>query len=501
MAFANRDLTGIQDFTRDELMYVLDKAALMKQALHARKVDRYRLAAGKDLLAALLFYENSTRTRTSFEVAAQRLGMNVTGFAGVDGTSVKKGESLRHTLDMYEAYQCDCIIMRHPLDGSARFAAEHLGIPIFNAGDGKHEHPTQTLLDLFTIREHLGRLDDFDMGISGDLKFGRTAHSLAIALTKFTGVRLHLFSHPSLAMPQELLELMQEAGVEVTVYPTLTEAAQKTDVLYQTRIQKERMPDLTEYDKAKSISEFTSKIMEKTRDGFGLMHPLPVDKAAPSIAAELDKHPKALYKIQAGNGVPTRLTELALALGLMGNDFNGEVFRESVCSDDFVELLPIKDKPPRKDVSIRPIRNNGVVIDHMAPYMEEILTQVLKVRERRDIYRAATVKAASRPDSKESIKGMLMIEDRTLTENELKIVASVSPGCTVNIIENGTVTFKYQLRLPDRVCDVPGMMCTNKGCISRPEHQESVSPRMVKVGDSRVKCYYCEQVMNTSQIV
>ena len=499
MAFANRDFTGILDFTRDELIYILDKAALMKQALQKKDVQTYRLAAGRDMLAALLFYENSTRTRTSFEVASQRLGLNVTGFAGVEGTSVKKGESLRHTLDMYEAYQCDCVIMRHPLDGSARFAAEHLGIPIFNAGDGKHEHPTQTLLDLFTIREHLGRLTDFDLGISGDLKYGRTAHSLAVALMAFEGVRLHLFSHPSLAMPQALLDMLTENGVEIIVHENLAEAARQTDVLYQTRIQKERMPDLSEYDKAKAITEFNGNIMALTRQRFGLMHPLPVDKAAPSITAELDKHPKALYKIQAGNGVPTRLTELALALGLMGDDFTGEAFRESQCHEDFLQVLPVREKPIRTDVSIKPIRNNGVVVDHMAPYTEEILTQVLKVRERRDIYRAATVKPASRPA--DEIKGMLMIEDRRLTEQEMKIVASVSPGCTVNIIENGTVAAKYKLRLPEKVCDVPGMMCANKGCISRPEYEESVSPRMLKVGDQRVRCYYCGHVMHISQML
>lgn len=498
MAFANRDLTGILDFTKDEVLYVLDKAVQIKDALRNKDIQKYRLAGGKDMLAALLFYENSTRTRTSFEIAAQRLGMSVTGFAGVEGTSVQKGESLRHTLDMYEAYLCDCIIMRHPLDGSARFAAEHLGIPIFNAGDGKHEHPTQTLLDLFTIREHLGRLHDFDMGIAGDLKFGRTAHSLTIALSKFKGIRLHLFSHPSLAMPDELLELAKESGMEVTIHPTLDEAAAHTDVLYQTRIQKERMPDLSEYDNAKAISEFTVQIMAQTQEHFGLMHPLPVDKDAPSIAAELDMHPKALYKIQAGNGVPTRLTELALALGLMGDDFDGEVLEEPCCNEKFIERLPIHGKPARKDVSIRPIRNNGVVIDHTAPYMEDILLQVLKVRERRDIYRAATVKAASRPDS---IKGMLMIEDRILSHHELKVVASVTPGCTVNIVENGSVAKKIKLRLPEKICDVPGMTCTNKGCISRPEHLESVSPRMVKAGETRVSCYFCGQIMGTNQIV
>ncbi len=498
MAFAHRDLTGILDFTKDELLYILDKTALMKQALREKRVKDYRLANGRDLLAALLFYENSTRTRTSFEIAAQRLGMHVTGFSGTEGTSVNKGESLRHTLDMFEAYQCDCVIMRHPLDGSARFAARHVGMPVFNAGDGKHEHPTQTLLDLFTIREHLGRLSDLAIGISGDLKFGRTAHSLAVALAGFEGIRLHLFSHPALAMPDEVVEMVREKGVEVHVRESLDELAADVDILYQTRIQKERMPDLSEYEKAKAIGLFTGRTMEKTRAHFGLMHPLPVDKSAPSIAAEIDAHPRALYKTQAGNGVPSRLVELALSLGLMGDDFQGEVFSEPECSDAFIEQRPIRQKPVRDDVSIRPIRNNGVVIDHMEPYAEETLLQVLRVRERRDIYRAATVKATSNPHN---IKGMLMIENRRLTDAELRTVASVTPGCTVNIIENGAVSQKLKLSLPARIMDVPGMMCTNNGCISRPEYLESVSPFMLRAGQNRVRCYYCGQIMNISQIV
>ncbi|MBW2278448.1 MAG: aspartate carbamoyltransferase, partial [Deltaproteobacteria bacterium] len=293
MGFVGRDLTDIHSFTTDELTYILDHAAAMKDALATRDVSRYCLAEGRDLLAALLFYENSTRTRTSFEIAAMRLGLRTTGFSSTEGTSVKKGESLRHTLDMYEAYQCDTVIMRHPLDGSARFAAEHLGVPVFNAGDGKHEHPTQTLLDLFTIREHLGRLTDFDMGIAGDLKYGRTVHSLVIALCKFGGVRVHIFAHEILALPDSLIDAMRAAELPVTIHDNLDDLASSVDVLYQTRIQKERMPDLSEFDKAKEMSEFTAEMLEATRESFGLMHPLPIDKTAPSIVAAVDKHEKA----------------------------------------------------------------------------------------------------------------------------------------------------------------------------------------------------------------
>jgi aspartate carbamoyltransferase catalytic subunit len=498
MGFAGRDLTDIHAFTSEEMLYILDHAAVMKKALAKKDVARYRLAEGQDLLAALLFYENSTRTRTSFEIAAMRLGMRTTGFASAEGTSVKKGESLRHTLDMYEAYQCDSVIMRHPLDGSARFAAEHLGVPVFNAGDGKHEHPTQTLLDLFTIREHLGRLTDFDMGVAGDLKYGRTVHSLVVALEKFEGVRLHLYSHETLALPFSLLDLMRAKGADVTVYESLEEMVGKVDILYQTRIQKERMPDLSEYDRAKEASRFTPELLEETREHFGLMHPLPIDKTAPSIASSIDLHPKALYKTQAGNGVPTRLTELALALGLLGGDFKGPAFEPTPTDDVFMEERPIKQKPLRTDVSIRPLRDSGVVIDHMEPYKEDLLVRLLQVRERRDIYRAATVKSLARPGS---VKGMLMIEDRVLTDDELRAIAAVSPGCTVNFVKEAKVMRKLRMRLPGRVQGIVGMTCTNKGCISRAEHLEAVEPVMVAAGDDKVRCHYCDQVMDSVQFV
>jgi aspartate carbamoyltransferase catalytic subunit len=498
MGFAGRDLTDIHSFTTDELLFILDKAAVVKQALANKDVAGYRFAGDRDLLAALLFYENSTRTRTSFEIAAMRLGLRTTGFASAEGTSVKKGESLRHTLDMYEAYQCDAVIMRHPLDGSARFAAEHLGVPVFNAGDGKHEHPTQTLLDLFTIREHIGRLTDFDMGICGDLKYGRTVHSLVVALEKFEGVRIHLFSHEILSLPGTLLDLLEVKGASVTVHENLAALAAAVDVLYQTRIQKERMPDISEYEKAKAASVFTPQMMADTRDGFGLMHPLPIDKTAPSIPASVDRHPKALYKTQAGNGVPTRLTELALALGLLGDDFEGLAWQSPAVDEEFMVEREIRQRPPRTDVSIRPLRDSGVVIDHMEPYKEDLLVRLLKVRERRNIYRAATVKSLARPGS---VKGMLMIEDREFTDDELRAIAAVSPGCTVNIVKGAKVQRKLRMKLPARIEGIEGMTCTNKDCISRAEHLEAVWPLMVRAGDDKVRCHYCDQLMDSVQFV
>jgi aspartate carbamoyltransferase catalytic subunit len=498
MSFLKRDFTDIHKFTTDELLYIMDKASLIKEAILARDMARYRLADGRDMIAALLFYENSTRTRTSFHIAAMRLGMRTCGFAGAEGTSVKKGESLRHTLDMYEAFMCDTVIMRHHLDGSARFAARHLGVPVFNAGDGKHEHPTQTILDLFTIREHLGRLDDFDMGIAGDLKYGRTAHSLAVALSKFQGVRIHLFSPGDLAMPEVFLALLEEKGVEIVKHDSLSAMAPSVDVLYQTRIQKERMPDPIEFERAKAKGEFTLKMLRNTRDNFGLMHPLPIDKAAPSISSSVDGHPKAIYKKQAGNGVPTRLVELALALGLMGEDFEGEPWRCEEEDDSFVEEREFaKRKNARTDFSIRPIRDNGVVIDHIQAYQEEILVRLLRIRERQDVYRAGTVRSMRRPGA---VKGILMIEDREFLDDELRAIAAVSPGCTVNIIKGGAVVRKVQLNLPARVSGIPQMACPNKGCITHPSHMESVTPVMVRSGENRVCCDYCDHLMFSAEM-
>ena len=187
-----------------------------------------------------------------------------------------------------------------------------------------------------------------------------------------------------------------------------------------------------------------------------------------------------------------------MSLGLLGNDFQGEAWREPEVDETFVEERPFNtDKPKRTDVSIRPIRHNGVVIDHLAPYSEDVLTRILRVRERADIYRAATVKSVSHPDH---VKGMLMIEDREFNDEELRAIAAVSPGCTVNLIAESRVAKKLKLRLPERIHGLPEISCPNNGCMTRREHQESVAPMMLRVGDDRVRCYYCDQLMPSAQM-
>ncbi|MBW2278170.1 MAG: aspartate carbamoyltransferase regulatory subunit, partial [Deltaproteobacteria bacterium] len=192
------------------------------------------------------------------------------------------------------------------------------------------------------------------------------------------------------------------------------------------------------------------------------------------------------------------LTELALSLGLIGDDFDGQSYEPPAIDEAFLEERPIAQKPLRKDVSIRPLRDSGVVIDHMVPYKEDLLVRLLKVRERRDIYRAATVKSLALPGE---IKGMLMIEDREFTDEELHDIAAVSPGCTVNFVKGAKVERKLRMKLPGRIDGIAGMVCTNKGCISRPEHLESVNPLMMKAAGGKICCHYCDQLMDSVQFL
>ncbi len=497
MSLLRNGLVDIHHLSTDDMLQILELSGRLKNALERRDVAAYRLAGDRDLLVAQLFYESSTRTRASFEIAALRLGCRVTGFGSTEGSSVSKGESLAHTIDMFDAYDCDAIVLRHPLDGAALWASERTHVPVFNAGDGKRQHPTQTLLDLFTIRERHGRLDHLTVVFSGDLKYGRTTHTLALALSLFPGNRFIFASPPNLAMPRAITDLVRERGVEVREVENLQEGLEEADIFYQTRIQRERMPDAGEFEKAKKAGVFTPAMMERTKPSFGLMHPLPIDKRIPGISPELDAHPKALYKRQAGNGVPTRMAELALAMGLVELPVSGKPHSADAGEDDFIRRLEVHPKPPREGVSIRPIRDRGVVLDHLQPHTESLLALLLKVRERRDVYRAGTVRSVARPDH---VKGILMIEDRMLTRDEMRLVAAVSPGARVNRIENAQVAEKYELSLPGRISCIDALLCPNSGCITRPEHQEHVPCIFEKVGAHTLRCHYCDTLLDASEL-
>jgi len=303
LEFKGRDIISIKDFTREEIDYVLKIAGAMEPVAKS----------GSDILQrktlATLFFEPSTRTRLSFEAAMHKLGGSAIGFAEAEIASVRKGENLADTVRVVESY-ADVIVLRHPLEGAARLAAEFARVPIINAGSGAEEHPTQALLDLYTILKEKGRIDGLNIALMGDLRYGRTVHSLAYALSLYD-VRLHLVSPESLRMRREVLEVIKEK-IEVLQKTEIEGILPEMDILYVTRIQKERFPDLAEYAKVKGAYKIDLETLKNAKKDMIILHPLP---RVEEIAAEVDSTPHAKYFQQVWNGIVTRMALLALVLG------------------------------------------------------------------------------------------------------------------------------------------------------------------------------------------
>ncbi|MFW9799960.1 MAG: aspartate carbamoyltransferase [Candidatus Thorarchaeota archaeon] len=297
-----RNLISIHDLDRETIDLILKTAEQMEDVAVNRSGE---LA---DKIMATLFFEPSTRTRLSFESAMIRLGGRVLGFADVISTSAGgKGETLADTIRTVEKY-ADVIVIRHPLDGSARVAAEFSSIPIINAGSGSEEHPTQALLDLYSIKKMKGKIDGLSISLSGDLRYGRTVHSLGMALAYYD-VDVKLAAPPTLRMKRAIIEEMKKAGVRVTEVDTVEAAVKDVDVVYMTRIQKERFPDINEYDEVKGKFRITSEELGLMRDDAIILHPLPrVDE----LASEIDSTPHAKYFDQVYSGVVTRMAILKL---------------------------------------------------------------------------------------------------------------------------------------------------------------------------------------------
>ena len=291
-------LISAKQLSRGDIEAVLDRAAEI-----AADPDAVADAHAKTLLG-LLFFEPSTRTKMSFVTAMKRLGGDTVDMGSVDSSSVKKGESLADTVRVIEGY-ADALVLRHPSEGSAKLASEFVDIPVVNAGDGAGQHPTQTLLDLYTIRENAG-LDDLTIGIVGDLKYGRTVHSLAHALTNFDASQ-HFISPDSLRLPRGVRYDLHEAGAQVREHSEIEPVLENLDVLYVTRIQRERFPDENEYRQVAGEYRVDTELLEMASDELTVMHPLPrVDEIAP----EIDETDHARYFEQAHNGVPVRMALL-----------------------------------------------------------------------------------------------------------------------------------------------------------------------------------------------
>lgn len=306
MEFAGRDVVSIRDFSREEIDYVLQMTDVVEPM--AKKGSH--TLDGK--IMATLFFEPSTRTKLSFESAMYRYGGKCLGFAEPKAASVEKGENLADTVRVVENY-ADILVIRHSLEGAARLAAEFASVPVINAGTGAEEHPTQAMLDLYTIRKELGKIDGLNVVLAGDLRYGRTVHSLAYALSLYD-VNLHLVSPPSLRMRKEVLEEVS-GRIKVHELEDLSRVIPQADVIYMTRIQKERFGSLEDYEKVRGSYRLSEDDLASAKPGMIVMHPLPrVDE----IAFNVDKTPHAKYFKQVWYGLLVRMSLVGLVLGVLG---------------------------------------------------------------------------------------------------------------------------------------------------------------------------------------
>lgn len=292
-----KDIISMNDMSKEEILNILKIAEKIEDISEEEKL---KFLHGK--IISTLFFEPSTRTKMSFESAALRLGAEILHFPPLELTSLKKGESFTDTIKMVESYS-DVIVVRHPYDGAARLAANTSKKPVLNAGDGSNQHPSQTLLDLYTILKEKGTLNNISIAFVGDLKYGRTVHSLVKALTHFNP-KIYFISPEILQMPQYLLDDLDKNNVKYEILKDFRDCLNKLDVFYMTRIQRERFPDIEDYEKVKGVYVINKEnIVGKCKENMIILHPLPrVDE----IATDLDDTKYALYFKQAKNGIPVR---------------------------------------------------------------------------------------------------------------------------------------------------------------------------------------------------
>lgn len=299
----NKSLVSIDDLSTAEMTGILDLAEEFE------KNPRQRLL--EDKVIASLFFEPSTRTRLSFESAISQLGGKIVGFTDASSSSTSKGETLHDTILTVNNYS-DLIVMRHPIEGSARYASEVADVPIVNAGDGANQHPTQTMLDLYSIRKTQGTLNNLNIFLIGDLKYGRTVHSLIMAMSRFN-TTFNFISPEELKIPFEYKLYLDNLGLKYYEHTDITDSVNHADIIYMTRVQRERFSDPIEYEKVKNVYVLRNSMLRETKDNLRILHPLP---RVNEIHTDVDKNKKAYYFEQALNGVYTRQAILCRLLGI-----------------------------------------------------------------------------------------------------------------------------------------------------------------------------------------
>ncbi len=424
-------------------------------------------------------------------MAAHHLGAHIIGMSGAEGTSVLKGEPFLDTLKMYEGMGAQLFIIRHPLAGSAQYAADALSFPVINAGDGRNGHPSQTSLDIVTIQEAKGTLDGLKVAFVGDLKYGRTVHSGLQACVPYE-IEPWLVSPEMLQMPAwRIRDFERAAGRKPVITEDMREAIEKCDVLYMTRIQREWFPSGPEGDaeftRVSGIYTLTAELLKDS--GIIVLHPLPRYKHHLEVAMGVNKLPNAWFYTQAENGVYTRMVLERYA------DSNG--FEGVQRLQDEGELwhdLPITHGT-KSGERLHYRLDDGTLIDHIEAGVGERVIRILGLPEDTTIIAPRHIRS-----SQYGSKDVIAIPDKELTPHQLRKIGLVSPRATINIIRSGRVAKKGKVHLPHQVQNL--VQCTNDNCISQPTHHEHV-PSYFHIEERDpllVRCHYCEQSYEREEI-
>jgi aspartate carbamoyltransferase catalytic subunit len=482
-----KDIISIKDFSRVELDSLIQGALDIKQGKKQVSLE------GKSL--ASLFFENSTRTRTSTETAARNVGMVIDGFTGTEGTSVKKGEPLADTVRMFSGYGYDMVALRHSLEGSARFVSELINKPVINCGDGANIHPTQTLLDLVTIKEKYGAIDGLKIALCGDLKYGRTVHSLLQGLQHYD-VEVTLVSPENLAMPDwRVKDYERFTGRKVIITEDLQGTLNRVDFFYMTRIQRERFPEGLEGDlefqKVSGVNRITAHMLKHGKPTLSIGHPLPRYKNSLEIAMDVDNTKHALYIVMAENGVPAKI-EMFDYLSRWDKQLSLQKEVENMLWND----LPIPNGNKKGDHLIYRL-DNGILIDHIEHGKGLQVYDILGLKEHTDL---TIVPALGIRSTQYGRKDVIAIHDFNFSPEQLYKVALVSKEATINQINNDSVVKKGKVILPKML---EGMIsCNNHNCVSNPTHYEHVVSkfRVESQDPLSVRCHYCDTPHNRNEI-
>ena len=517
--FKGRSIAVVNDLSRDEQLYLYRKTAELKEKyLRGEDCLEFKLN-DPDFSVYLMFLENSTRTKESFRNAALFHNVRMNNF-DASTSSFKKAESFADTVRMLYGYSKDSLfILRTPEEGVCRALDEELGDyarklgwqkPGFiNGGDGKHEHPTQEFLDEFSFLEQKNwDHSKIHIVLTGDLYHGRTVHSKTDGLGIFKEVKVDLVAPPELALPDYYEDRMIQNGFQVRKFSSIEEYLNQKDVAdiwYFTRLQLERMGDKI-LDKADSLREavtFQERFMGLLPQGCRFYHPLPRHREHPVIPSFLDKTPLNGWDEQSINGYYTRIVEIAMVGGKIGDDFTGEHPPVTPAPDDYIIDVPVTRKSLVQDrykVGIKPV-DEGIVIDHIAvgESIEEIWDQINRIRHILKLNYRSSHGVYHTSDPRQ-FKGIISLPDiLTLEQKDIKKLAAVSPGCTLNFIKDQSVDRKYRLHMPPRIYNFEEISCKNENCISHPLGHQHINTLFTREGESFV-CHYCQKKYTFKEI-